>query len=423
MFNDADLSISLSNLTAITAPQTSNQVVFLSAAQLTALGFTGTGAFAVNGRFDSAIAEDAFTPTIETALVTFQPFAVAGTQSIGGMTLTATGAFTAAQVAQVAGGGAPIAGLTITQQPTLFTVAPAVGATNVFTSTSGGGNVANIAGAAATGAGNTAPTAVTTDGAQNSIVGAISGQANANVIDAGLGLDTVVLSTAGVLQAKEVVTVANVVADADVVFNAGAGSTIFVDVLDTVITSSGVVSVGGVGQVSVITGGINGSAGNDNINASSASSGQTINGNAGNDIIVGSAFADIITGGDGADTISLGFGNDRLVFNSLIGADTISDFGTSTAAVAGNIDQVAISKAVFTALAAAAGGPLAATDFTSNATGLAGAATDRLVYNTVTGALNYDADGTGTVAAVLVGTFTNATGANSLVIGDFTVIA
>lgn len=106
-------------------------------------------------------------PRTETAVVTFQAFAAPGTQTIGGLTLTATGAFTAAQAAQIAGGGAPIVGLTVTTAPTAFTVGPAVGATNVFTSTTPNANVANVDAVAPTftGAGNAAPTAVTTDGA------------------------------------------------------------------------------------------------------------------------------------------------------------------------------------------------------------------------------------------------------------------
>ncbi|GJI96141.1 S-layer protein [Duganella caerulea] len=103
----------------------------------------------------------------ETAVVTWQAFtsAAVGTQTIGGMTISSdgSGTFTAAQVATVAGGGT-VAGLTITVAPTLWTVAAASGATNVFTSTTPSANVTDIAGAAFTGSAAAAPTPVTTQG-------------------------------------------------------------------------------------------------------------------------------------------------------------------------------------------------------------------------------------------------------------------
>ena len=253
------------------------------------------------------------------------------------------------------------------------------------------------------------------------IVGSNSTQPNANVIEAGTGTDTVVLSTSPF--ASERVTVANVIADKDVVFNAGPGAVITVDSLDIVISTSGLVVAGGAGSVTFIANGITGTAGNDNINASNATAGQTINGGDGNDTIVGSAFNDNINGGNGSDVIALGGGNDILVFSSLVGSDTISDFSGIAAAVAPNTDKINVSKATFAAIAAAGPGPLAVTDFVANATGNAAALTDRFIFNTVTGALNYDADGTGVGPAILVGTFSNLANTNALQNGDFAVIA
>jgi len=80
------------------------------------------------------------------------------------ITQGSNGVFTAAQVAQISGGGAAISGLTVTTPVAGWTVAAAVGATNVFTSTTANTNVTDIVIPAITG-GGTLPTAVTTQGA------------------------------------------------------------------------------------------------------------------------------------------------------------------------------------------------------------------------------------------------------------------
>ncbi len=416
VFSDADISVSVANPTAISVAQAGAGAAYLSPAQLTALGLTGGSAVA-GGRFDSAIAEDA-AATVETAVVTWKAFAGAGTQTIGGMTITATGAFTDAQVATVAAGGT-VAGLTITTAPTAWTVGAAVGATNVFTSTSPG-NVANVdlVAPAATGAGNTAPAAVTTDGAGSSIVGAVSEQPNENVINAGLGNDVVVLSTSAF--AKETVNVAAVggtaATDSDVVFNASAGATITVDAFDTVITSAGVKIFGGVGTVKVLANIIEGSAGNDTINASTATVGQGIDGKAGNDVIVGSAFADTITGGLGGDKMNGGAGADKFVIGNtdsglvIASADEITGFvsgsdtlslgfvGDATAGTGtGNYVEAGAAVADFTAALTAANAALATLAGASSATELYA-----VEWDASNGYLFNDTDGNGTADQVIV---------------------
>lgn len=414
VFSDADISVSVANPTAISVAQAGAGAAYLSPAQLTALGLTGGSAVA-GGRFDSAIAEDA-AATVETAVVTWTAFAGAGTQTIGGMTITATGAFTAAQVATVAAGGT-VAGLTITTAPTAWTVGAAVGATNVFTSTSPG-NVANVdlVAPAATGVGNTAPAAVTTNGAGSSIVGAVSAQPNENVINAGLGNDVVVLSTSAF--AKETVNVAaaggTAATDSDVVFNASAGATITVDAFDTVITSAGVKIFGGVGTVNVLANIIEGSAGNDTINASAATVGQGIDGKAGNDVIVGSAFADTITGGLGGDKMNGGAGADKFVIGNtdsglviasadeitgfVSGSDTLSlGFVGDATAVTGNYVEAGAAVADFTAALTAANAALATLAGTSAATELYA-----VQWDASNGYLFNDTDGNGTADQVIV---------------------
>lgn len=414
VFSDADISVSLANPKAITVSQTGAGAAYLTVPQYTALGLTG-GAAVVGGRFDSAIAEDSSAGVAETAVVTWTAFAAAGTQTIGGMTITATGAFTDVQVATVASGGV-VAGLTITTAPTAWTVTSFSPNSSTFTST-GDGNVANVDAVAptATGGGNVPPTAVTTEGTQVSITGAVSVQPNENVIDAGMGNDVVVLSTSAF--AKEVVNVATVggtaATDSDVVFNASAGASITYDAFDTIITSGGITIAGGVGTVNILTTGIQGSAGNDNINAFTAIAGQTIEGLAGNDTIIASSNGGTVIGGDGADVITFAANAsiDTLVFNSLVGADTISGYVVAN-------DSIQLSKAAFAALGTL--GALAAADFVAGAGAVALDATDRIIYDTTTGALSYDADGSGVAAAVLLATFT---GIPALADTEFTIVA
>lgn len=419
VFSDADIAVSVANPTVISVAQAGAGAAYLSPAQLTALGLTGGSAVA-GGRFDSAIAEDA-AATFETAVVTWTDFAIVaggGTQSIGGMTITdaAGTGFTAAQVATVAAGGT-VVGLTITTAPTAWTVGAAVGATNVFTSTSIG-NVADVdlVAPAATGVGNAAPSAVTTDGAGSSIVGAVSVQPNENVINAGLGNDVVVLSTSAF--AKETVNVAAVggtaATDSDVVFNASAGATITVDAFDTVITSAGVKIFGGVGTVKVLANIIEGSAGNDTINASAATVGQGIDGKAGNDVIVGSAFADTITGGLGGDKMNGGAGADKFVIGNtdsglviasadeitgfVSGSDTLSlGFVGDATAVTGNYVEAVAAVADFTAALTAANAALATLAGGSNATELYA-----VQWDASNGYLFNDTDGNGTADQVIV---------------------
>ena len=71
--------------------------------------------------------------------------------------------------------------------------------------------------------------------------------------------------------------------------------------------------------------------------------------------------------------------------------DTLADFSVAA-------DTIRLENAVFTGLGAT--GMLAASAFSANAAGVAQDTGDRIVYDTTTGGLFYDADGTGLAAAV-----------------------
>jgi Ca2+-binding RTX toxin-like protein len=125
-------------------------------------------------------------------------------------------------------------------------------------------------------------------------------------------------------------------------------------------------------------------------------------GNDGVNVIDGRSGADILHGNGGADTFAfttaLGGGN----------VDSIVDFAPGA-------DKFALDDAVFSGLTPGALDPGA---FRVGTTG-AQDADDRIIYNSTTGALYFDADGNGAGAAVQFATVQSAL---SLTASDFTVI-
>lgn len=114
-------------------------------------------------------------------------------------------------------------------------------------------------------------------------------------------------------------------------------------------------------------------------------------GNAGDNTLAGRGGADVLTGGAGADI----FVFDTRAYTST--ADRITDFTV-------NEDTIQFDIDVFTGLSA---GPLQASAFVANTTGRAVDSSDRIIYETDTGALWYDADGSGAGARVLVATLSS----------------
>lgn len=110
-----------------------------------------------------------------------------------------------------------------------------------------------------------------------------------------------------------------------------------------------------------------------------------LNGGAGNDRLIGGAGNDVLTGGSGADVFRFDG-----VPNAKSNLDSITDFLSGT-------DRIELENAVFTKLAA---GSLAAASFVANAAPKAVDANDFILYNTTTGTLYYDADGSGKGVAI-----------------------
>jgi Ca2+-binding RTX toxin-like protein len=118
-----------------------------------------------------------------------------------------------------------------------------------------------------------------------------------------------------------------------------------------------------------------------------------LNGRAGNDRLSGLAGNDRLAGGPGNDRLTGGPGQDAFVFDTPLNAatniDQIIDFSPAN-------DVMRLQGSVFQALTTA--GVLPAPSF--RAAGAAGDASDRILYDPATGALRYDADGSGPVASV-----------------------
>lgn len=125
-------------------------------------------------------------------------------------------------------------------------------------------------------------------------------------------------------------------------------------------------------------------------------------GGAGNDVIDGRAGDDRLYGGAGNDILTGGLGRDVFVFDTELGmasVDRVTDFSLSE-------DKIELSKAVFKGLADSV-----KPDQFLAGLGLKDAKTaeHRLVYDTQSGALYYDADGAGTdFAAIQIAIFEGA---------------
>ena len=120
------------------------------------------------------------------------------------------------------------------------------------------------------------------------------------------------------------------------------------------------------------------------------------------DTLNGSTGNDTLNGGAGNDSLIGGSGGDEFIFDSALGTtnvDRISSYSVTD-------DAIRLDDAVFVGIGAA--GTLAASAFT---TGAVATSTDhRIIYNSATGALFYDADGSGTGAAVQFATLTGVSG-------------
>ena len=134
----------------------------------------------------------------------------------------------------------------------------------------------------------------------------------------------------------------------------------------------------------------------------------TITGNAANNQLNGGAGNDTINGGIGIDRLTGGIGNDIFRFTTTGQIDTVTDYNVVN-------DTIQLENAIFTKLTTT--GTLAAAQFRIGAQ--AADSNDFIVYNNITGALSYDANGNGVGAMVtiaMIGVGLNMTNADIVVI-------
>ena len=134
--------------------------------------------------------------------------------------------------------------------------------------------------------------------------------------------------------------------------------------------------------------------GTKNLNGSGNSLNNTLTGNGGNNTFSGGIGNDFLDGTSGNDTLTGDAGTDTFAFttplNALRNVDTLTDFSSGT-------DKIQLSPAIFRELGFS-GAP--STDAFFHAGSAAHDATDRIVYDQSNGALSYDADGSGALAAM-----------------------
>jgi Ca2+-binding RTX toxin-like protein len=157
---------------------------------------------------------------------------------------------------------------------------------------------------------------------------------------------------------------------------------------------------------------LTGSAFNDLLHGSNGAN--IIIGGGGDDHIRGLGGDDTLSGGLGRDVFQGGAGADAFVFDTVPvepgNVDTILDFSAAD-------DSIWLDDAIYSALTAL--GELASSAFKDTAAG-AKDADDRIIYNSVTGNVYYDADGSGSAFANIK--FVTLSGAPHLTAADFIVV-
>jgi Ca2+-binding RTX toxin-like protein len=218
----------------------------------------------------------------------------------------------------------------------------------------------------------------------NEFANLVVGNVGANILNGGVGIDT--LRGLSGDDAYHIDNAADVIQE-----TAGGGA-------DRALASTSYQLKAGVHVEQLIT---NSAVGTSAINLFGNEFANSITGNAGSNIINGKAGADTLRG--------LG-GNDFFIFDTALGAgniDTLADFNVAA-------DTVRLENSIFTGLA---NGVLAASAFHIGAA--AADALDRIIYNSTTGALSFDADGIGGAAAVQ---FADLSANLAMTNGDFFVV-
>ncbi len=129
--------------------------------------------------------------------------------------------------------------------------------------------------------------------------------------------------------------------------------------------------------------------------------------------ILGNAGSNVLDGKGGSDVLDGAAGKDFFAFTTALAADNVDTILNFSAVD----DTIRLENAIFTALTVT--GPLAASAFRADTTGLAQDADDRIIYETTTGRLFYDEDGVGGASAIQ---FAVLSGTPTITNADFQVI-
>lgn len=135
-----------------------------------------------------------------------------------------------------------------------------------------------------------------------------------------------------------------------------------------------------------------GQAGNDRLEGGSGR--DYLYGSTGDDTLLGGDGNDYLYGGAGRDVLRGGASRDNFVFDTALGTaniDKVTDFSVAD-------DTIRLDNAVFTAVGS--NGSMSSSAFYAGPA--AHDSTDRIIYDSTTGALSYDRDGTGSAVAVQV---------------------
>ena len=266
----------------------------------------------------------------------------------------------------------------------------------------------------------------------------LTGSAGNNVLDGGAGIDSMLggdgSDTYYVLNEGDIVSETNAASTggSDTVYSYLANYTLGTNVENGRIVTTAAANLtgnslnnviyAGAGNNSLIGGdGIdtlsyyNGLSGSTGVTVSLASSLAQATGGSGSDTIfgfenlIGSSLSDALVGSTGSNNLNGGAGNDTLTggagldlfrfdtaLNASTNLDRITDFNVVD-------DTIQLENAIFTKLAST--GALSSGMFVMGTA--AADANDYLVYNSSTGALYYDADGSGAGAAVQFATLAN----------------
>lgn len=184
-------------------------------------------------------------------------------------------------------------------------------------------------------------------------------------------------------------------------------------------------SISGIGGNDTIQGGngndiLHGNYGRDNLAGGNGL--DRLYGDSGNDRLYGGSGGDRLVGGDGNDTLTGNGGNDKFYFATALdettNVDTITDFSN----IAGNDDGIRLNHTVFSAFSA--GNTLTDAEFIcGDGVTAATTADQHIIYDTATGWLYYDQDGSGsTYSAIHFATVNQSGGGHPLLAaGDFIV--